>query len=106
MSVTDQQLLRDYVESGSEAAFAELARRYVDLVYSVARWTTGDTHSAEDGTQATFLAFARNASRLTDRAVMSGWLYRTAPGNFDQRETFGPALSPLATENQYHHQSD
>lgn len=77
MSVTDQQLLRDYVESGSEAAFAELVRRYVDLVYSVAQRTTGDKHSAEDVTQATFLAFARNASRLTDRAVMSGWLYRT-----------------------------
>jgi hypothetical protein len=33
---TDQQLLRDYAEQRSEAAFAELVRRHVDLVYSAA----------------------------------------------------------------------
>ena len=34
--LTDQQLLRDYAEYRSEAAFAELVRRHVDLVYSAA----------------------------------------------------------------------
>jgi hypothetical protein len=37
MSATDSQdLLRAYVQEHSEAAFKELVRRYVDLVYSVA----------------------------------------------------------------------
>ena len=31
-----QQLLADFVHSGSDAAFRELVRRYVDLVYSTA----------------------------------------------------------------------
>jgi hypothetical protein len=35
-SLTDQPLLRDYTERRSEAAFAELARRHVDFVYSAA----------------------------------------------------------------------
>jgi len=34
--LTDQQLLRDYAERRSEAAFAELVRRHVDLIYSAA----------------------------------------------------------------------
>jgi hypothetical protein len=35
-SLTDQQLLREYAERRSEAAFAELVRRHVDLIYSAA----------------------------------------------------------------------
>lgn len=34
--MTDQQLLRDYAERRSEAAFAGLERRHVDLIYSAA----------------------------------------------------------------------
>jgi len=34
--LTDEQLLRDYAERRSESAFAELARRHVDLIYSAA----------------------------------------------------------------------
>jgi hypothetical protein len=32
--LTDQQLLLDYAERRSEAAFAELVRRRIDLIYS------------------------------------------------------------------------
>ena len=32
--VGDAELLREYAEHGSEAAFAEIVRRYVDLVYT------------------------------------------------------------------------
>ncbi len=31
-----QKLLRDYAQNGSEAAFRELVRRYVDLVFTTA----------------------------------------------------------------------
>jgi len=37
-----------------------------------------DSHLAEDVTQGVFVALAKNAIQLTDRAVLSGWLHRTA----------------------------
>jgi RNA polymerase sigma factor (sigma-70 family) len=77
-SPTDQQLLRDYAECRSEVAFAEIVRRYVDLVYSAALRMVRDAHLAEDVTQGAFVALAKSAHQLTDRPVLSGWLHRTA----------------------------
>ena len=76
-SLTDQQLLRDYTERRSEAAFAELVRRHVDLVYSAALRMVCDAHLAEDVSQSVFVAFAQQARQLTDRSIFSGWLHRT-----------------------------
>jgi RNA polymerase sigma factor (sigma-70 family) len=76
--LSDQQLLRDYAEQRSEAAFAELVRRHVDLIYSAALRMVCDAHLADDVTQSTFMALAQNARQLTNRTVLSGWLHRTA----------------------------
>jgi RNA polymerase sigma factor (sigma-70 family) len=76
-SPTDKDLLRDYTGQQSESAFAELTRRYVDLVYSAALRMVRDAHLAQDVTQAVFVALAQNAARLTDRPVLAGWLHRT-----------------------------
>ncbi len=76
--LSDQQLLRDYTGTRSEAAFAELVRRHVDLVYSAAVRMVCDAHLAEDVTQGAFVALAQNAGQLTDRPALSGWLHRTA----------------------------
>ena len=73
----DQQLLRDYAESQSDAAFAELVGRHVDFVYSAALRMVRDAHLAEEVTQAVFVALARTAGQLTDHPVLSGWLHRT-----------------------------
>lgn len=75
--MTDPQLLRDYDSHRSEAAFTELVRRHVDLVYSAAWRMVGDVHLAEDITQGVFLALAQNARQLTEHPVLSGWLHRT-----------------------------
>lgn len=76
-SLTDQQLLRDYVERKSDAAFAELVQRHVDHVHSTALRLVCDSHLARDVTQGAFVALAQNARQLTGRPILSGWLHLT-----------------------------
>src|SRR5437868_10196539 len=72
----DTELLRRYVEDRSEAAFAELVRLHLNLVYFAAlRQVGGDTHRAKDVAQAVFTDLARKAASLTGRATLTGWLH-------------------------------
>ena len=72
-----QRLLADYVNNGSEAAFRELAARYLDLVYSTAvRLVGGDAHLAEDAAQTVFMDLARLAKNLSGEVRLGGWLHR------------------------------
>jgi len=77
-SKRDQELLCDYAERGSEEAFAELVRRYADFVHSSALRMVGNLDLAREVTQAVFVALSQNARPLSRRAVLSGWLHRTA----------------------------
>ena len=74
----DITLLREYVEAGSEAAFAALVERHVDRVYSVALRRAGNVHQAEEITQAVFVILATKARRLRRGVILEGWLYQTA----------------------------
>jgi uncharacterized protein (TIGR03435 family) len=82
----DIALLKQYAEENSEAAFAGLVTRYVNLVYSAALRSVGNAHAAEEITQAVFIILARKAKSLTGGwqrrlvavASLSGWLYQTA----------------------------
>ena len=74
----DHELLAQYARTESEAAFATLVARYVNLVFSAARRFTGNPHHAEEITQAVFLILARKAGALRRGTVLSGWLYQTA----------------------------
>ena len=65
--MTDNQLLEAWAVNRSDAAFAELLRRYVDLVYSAALRQAGDCALAEDVVQAVFLVLARKAGSLPAR---------------------------------------
>ena len=62
----------------SEAAFAAIVQRYVDLVYSAACRMVCDAHAAKDVTQGVFVSLAQNARQLTDRPALAGWLHCTA----------------------------
>ncbi|MGH7989287.1 MAG: RNA polymerase sigma factor, partial [Limisphaerales bacterium] len=73
----DLTLLREFAESNSESAFAEIASRHVNLVYSVALRQVRDSHLAEEITQAVFIILARKANSLGDKIILSGWLCRT-----------------------------
>jgi RNA polymerase sigma factor (sigma-70 family) len=74
----DHQLLAVFARTESGPAFAALVARYVNLVYSTALRFTGNTHHAEEITQAVFIILARKAGKLSPRVVLSGWLYQVA----------------------------
>ncbi len=74
----NHELLAQYVRNQSQEAFAFLVARHVNLVYSVALRKTGSSHQAEEITQAVFLLLAKKAGSLSQKNILSGWLYRTA----------------------------
>jgi RNA polymerase sigma factor (sigma-70 family) len=77
-SLTDAELLERFVDRRDEAAFELLVWRHGGMVWSTCRRLLRDAHDAEDAFQATFLALARQASSISKRAAVAGWLHRVA----------------------------
>lgn len=73
----DWELLQEYANGASEAAFAELVQRHLDWVHSVARRNVHDPHLASDVAQSVFVLLARKAGSLPRGVILTGWLFRT-----------------------------
>lgn len=76
--MNDVELLRQYSQQGSQAAFAALVGRHVDLVHSVARRHVQSDALAEEITQAVFLDLARSAGTLRPDSHVASWLHTVA----------------------------
>jgi len=78
---SDGQLLREYAEEGSDAAFTEIVSRHMDLVHSAALRQVESLDLARDVAQTVFTDLARKASPLVRKPGQSqslvGWLYRS-----------------------------
>lgn len=75
---SDADLLRAFVKTRDEQAFAALVRRHGPLVLATARRATGNPADADDVFQATFLLLARNAAAVRNPAAVAGWLHGVA----------------------------
>src|ERR1019366_1540773 len=73
----DIALLREFAATESEAAFAVLVGRHVNLVYSTALRRVGGAHIAQEISQAVFIILARKAKSLGAKTILSGWLHQT-----------------------------
>ena len=73
---TDNQLLQEFVESRSADAFAELAARHANWVYSSALRRVRDPHLAEDIAQAAFIILAEKAAKLEADIPLNAWLFQ------------------------------
>jgi DNA-directed RNA polymerase specialized sigma24 family protein len=71
----DMGLVRQYAASQSEAAFATLVERHSALVYSAALRQVGDSHAAQEITQAVFIILARKARALGPGTILSAWFW-------------------------------
>ena len=76
--IPDAELLEQFARNESEEAFAELVRRHIALVHSVALRHTDNPQHAQEITQAVFIILARKAASLGRKTVLGGWLYHTA----------------------------
>jgi RNA polymerase sigma factor (sigma-70 family) len=70
-------LLREYATTRSQQAFAQLAERYVDVVYAAARRQVRDAHLAEDVTQAVFIVLSKRAAAVPTDRPLTAWLLMT-----------------------------
>ena len=75
--MNDMDLTREYADRNSEAAFASLVQRHINLVYSVALRFTRNSEDAQDVTQAVLIILAQKAGSLRHRTHLTGWLYET-----------------------------
>ena len=74
----DLRLLREYAQTRSEAAFAQLVSRHIDMVYGVCLRQLRHAQEAEDATQAVFIHLARKAGHLRDGTIVAAWLHHVA----------------------------
>src|SRR5688572_24183701 len=82
-SSDELDLLKWYTQTRSEAVFAEIVERHLNLVYSAAFRIVGeDIYLAQDVSQMVFCDLAqraaRNCSSLCGLRSLSGWLYQSA----------------------------
>src|SRR5688572_31644 len=75
-TMDDLELLWEYGRSGDSNAFARVAERYVDLVYSAALRQVRDPHLAQDVTQAVLIILMNKAWRLPAGTVVAAWLLK------------------------------
>lgn len=90
---TDSELLNRFSTIQDQAAFELLVWRHAGMVTTVCRSVLRDHHSAEDATQAAFLALARKARSVRENPA--GWLYRVARRiavRMGSRRTVTPAM--------------
>jgi RNA polymerase sigma factor (sigma-70 family) len=75
---SDADLLRRFVATRDDEAFASLVKRHGRLVWAVCRHLTRSDAEADDAFQATFLVLVRNAAGVKDAAKLSAWLHGVA----------------------------
>lgn len=74
--MTDQELLRQYAEQGSESAFRSLVARHVNLVFSTALRGLNDAEAAAEITQNVFITLARKSYWLCGETTVAPWLHK------------------------------
>jgi len=76
--MNDWRLIREYAQTGSNAAFAKLVDRYTKLVYSVCLRELQSTEQVDDAVQIVFLLLSRKARIFRRDSKIASWLCTVA----------------------------
>jgi len=76
VGMDDTELLREFAARHSEDAFRMLVERHIGFVYSVALRQLRNPSAAEEATQAVFIDLAAKATCISEKTILSGWLFR------------------------------
>ena len=102
--LTDEDLVAR-CKDGSDEAFAELVRRYRNLVFGLIVRTVGDRQRAEDLSQEVFLRVYRGLPYFRGAARLSTWLYRIVI-NVCLQDRSSPARLDVTLDDQHAQQLD
>jgi RNA polymerase sigma-70 factor (ECF subfamily) len=75
--LSDENLVRAFVEEQKEEAFNEIVNRYADKVFRLALRITHNPHDAEEVLQEVFLSMEK-LDTFREESKFSTWLYRVA----------------------------
>jgi RNA polymerase sigma factor (sigma-70 family) len=76
--LTDEQLLRLFLDRGDQDAFETIVSRHGPRVLGVCRRILGQSPEVDDAFQSTFLLLARKAGSIRDRSALGHWLHGAA----------------------------
>lgn len=77
-SITDEELLRKFVDSGDRSGLETLIRRYQHELYNYLRRYLADDNLAEDAFQLTFVSVYQKAAQFDSTRRFRPWLYSVA----------------------------
>ena len=76
--LSDEKLVRSFVETQDEEAFNEVVDRYADKIYRLALRITHNPSDAEDVLQEVFITLIEKLNTFRGDSRFSTWLYRVA----------------------------
>lgn len=76
--LSDEELVRSFVETQDEEAFNEVVNRYADKIYRLALRITRKPNDAEEVLQEVFLTLIKKLNAFRGSSKFSTWLYRVA----------------------------
>ncbi len=76
--LSDEVLVRSFVETKDEGAFSEIVERYGDRIYRLGLRITGNPGYAEDIMQEVLIILLQKLDTFQGEAKFSTWLYRVA----------------------------
>ncbi len=91
MKKLNDPVILDRFKNGDKSAFEEIVLTYQDNIYSLCCYMLGDTDTANDAAQETFLKAYQNLKNFRPNASIYTWLYRIAVNtciDYKRKSTF------------------